>query len=119
MCFLYPCGIPLLFALLMRRERQRKVGKARRGAFCLRESADRFVLQGEDFLDSYIGFVAAGYSVKARRQGLPLGRVLQPLTACPATKQQSSQAMYWELLEMFRKLAMAAIGERQFYIWCT
>lgn len=38
MCFLYPCGIPLLFALLMRRERLNKVGKARFALQRLRES---------------------------------------------------------------------------------
>ena len=35
MCILYPCGIPLLFALLMRRERQLKMGKVCGNSFVL------------------------------------------------------------------------------------
>lgn len=69
MCFLYPCGIPLLFALLMRRERQSKLVKASTFRVCWIEHwlTGTAALQGEDFLDSYIGFVAAGYSLKVRR----------------------------------------------------
>ena len=67
MCILYPCGIPLLFAMLMRRERQRKMGKVRgvESPVCAWLS-NTPASQGEDFLDSYIGFVAAGYSVNVR-----------------------------------------------------
>ena len=46
MCILYPAGIPLLFMLSMRHERRAAEAK------------------GNNFLDSYIGFVAAGYRVK-------------------------------------------------------
>ena len=69
MCILYPLGIPLLFAALMRHERRTKNLKVRfLHSLCATASAMNtqrlFLLQGEQFLDSYIGFVSAGYSVK-------------------------------------------------------
>ncbi len=48
MCFLYPAGIPLLFWAIMRAERR---------------AADA---KGADFLDSYIGFISAGYRFKVQ-----------------------------------------------------
>jgi hypothetical protein len=64
-------------------------------------------------MDSYIGFVSAGYSVKVgpRMRACSLAGAALHNAVCPgAVRARASQAIYWELLEMFRKLAMAAIG---------
>ncbi len=85
MCILYPLGIPLLFAALMRRERNAMVAKARRrrprcaspphAEVLTRGAALGCGLQSQDFLDSYIGFVSAGYSVKVRGARITRKRV--------------------------------------------
>ena len=91
MCLLYPAGIPLLFAAAVRCQRKRA-------------AAD-----GTDLMDSYVGFLAAGYSPKVCVCVCVLCHAScfprPDPTPCPAT-----QALYWELLELGRKLAMAAIG---------
>lgn len=46
-----------------------------------------------------------------------LACIAPALTLLAPASRETSQAMYWELLEMFRKLAMAAIGELALRMW--